>query len=132
MSENPSTRSLETAIVADRLALVAMVLFGIYLVSVLVSVLPPKLLDPIWQLASTKVAVEAAPLPLLGLILFHLAAHLRPGGLQLQRQGRWPSQKATQRSRRSGPRPPARAGCRHGLCLQPQVAPQDRHRRHSA
>lgn len=86
MSETPQNRSLETAIVADRLALVALALFAVYLVAVLASILPPRLLDPLWQLSSTRVTVEAAPIPLLGLALLHLAAYLCPANLPLQRR----------------------------------------------
>ena len=86
MTTPPPSRQLDVAILADRLAMVSMVLFAVYLVSVLAFSLPPRLLDPIWQLSSTKVAVEAAPIPLLGLGLLHLATYLCPGYLQLERR----------------------------------------------
>ncbi|MEA5443503.1 HpsJ family protein [Cyanobium gracile] len=86
MSETPPSRSLEEAIFADRLALVAMALFAVYLISVLAFVLPPRLLDSLWQLSSIKVAVEAAPIPLIGLALLHLAAYLSPGNILIQRR----------------------------------------------
>jgi len=59
---------------------------AVYLISVLAFILPPRLLDPLWQLSSIKIAVEAAPLPLLGLALLHLAAYLSPANLGLQRR----------------------------------------------
>ena len=77
---------MEEAIFANRLVVVATALFAIYLVSVLAFVLPPRLLDPVWQLSSIKLAVEAASIPLLGLALFHLAAYLCPANIQLQRR----------------------------------------------
>ncbi|MCP9835978.1 hypothetical protein KBY84_00560 [Cyanobium sp. N.Huapi 1H5] len=86
MSETPQNRGLETAIVADRLALVALTLFAVYGAAVLASILPPRLLDPLWQLSSTRITVEAAPIPLLGLALLHLAAYLSPANLRLQRR----------------------------------------------
>jgi len=86
MSETPQNRGLETAIVADRLALVALTLFAVYGAAVLASILPPRLLDPLWQLSSTRITVEAAPIPLLGLALLHLAAYLSPANLPLQRR----------------------------------------------
>lgn len=86
MSETPEIRGLETAIVADRLALVALTLFAVYGAAVLAAILPPRLLDPLWQLSSTRITVEAAPIPLLGLALLHLAAYLSPANLPLQRR----------------------------------------------
>ena len=86
MIETPQSRSLESAITADRLALVAMALFAVYLISVLAFILPPRLLDPLWQQTSIKLAVEGAPIPLLGLALLHLAAYLCPGDIRLQRR----------------------------------------------
>ncbi|MBW4531672.1 MAG: hypothetical protein KME02_13400 [Aphanothece saxicola GSE-SYN-MK-01-06B] len=86
MSEAPQNRGLETAIVTDRLALVALTLFTVYGAAVLASILPPRLLDPLWQLSSTRISVEAAPIPLLGLTLLHLAAYLSPANLPLQRR----------------------------------------------
>jgi hypothetical protein len=86
MSATPPNRGLETAIIGDRLALVALTLFAVYGAAVLTSILPPRLLDPLWQLSSTRITVEAAPIPLLGLALLHLAAYLSPTNLQLQRR----------------------------------------------
>ena len=78
MSQTPESRDLDAAIFADRLGVVSMALFAVYLVSVLAFILPPRLLDPLWQLSSIKVAVEAAPIPLIGLALLHLGAYLCP------------------------------------------------------
>jgi hypothetical protein len=86
MSKTPPSRNLEEAIVADRLAVVSTALLIFYVISVLAFILPPRLLDPIWQLSSIKIAVEAAPLALLGLALLHLAAYLCPANLGLQRR----------------------------------------------
>ncbi len=84
MSQTPESRDLDAAIFADRLGVVSMALFAVYLVSVLAFILPPRLLDPLWQLSSIKVAVEAAPIPLIGLALLHLGAYLCPQQTQLQ------------------------------------------------
>ena len=86
MIETPPNRNLQEAIVADRLAMVSMALLIVYVISVLAFILPPRLMDPLWQLSSIKIAVEAAPLPLLGLALLHLAAYLCPANLGLQRR----------------------------------------------
>ncbi len=86
MSDPPPSRGLEAAIFSDRLAVVAMALFAVYLISVLAFILPPRLLDPLWQLSSIKTALEAAPIPLLGLVLLYLAAYLWPANLRLQRR----------------------------------------------
>lgn len=86
MSESQKIESLEAAIFADRLGVVALALFAVYLVSVLAFILPPRLLDPLWQLSSIKIAVESAPIPLLGLALLHLAAYIFPADIRLQRR----------------------------------------------
>lgn len=72
--------------IADRLTVVATSLVAVYLISVLAFILPPRLLDPLWQLSSIKLAVEGAPIPLLGLALLHLAAYLCPGDIRLTRR----------------------------------------------
>ncbi|WP_216904019.1 HpsJ family protein [Synechococcus sp. CCY 9618] len=86
MSETTESRSLESAIFSDRLAVAAMALFVVYLVSVLATILPPRFPNPIWQLSSIKVITEGAPIPLLGLALLHLAAFLCPANIQLQKR----------------------------------------------
>jgi hypothetical protein len=44
------------------------------------------LLDILWQLSSIKIVIEAAPIPLIGLALLHLAAYLFPANIELQRR----------------------------------------------
>ncbi len=63
-----------------------MALLAVYLISILVFILPPRLLDPLWQLSTIKIAVEAAPIPLLGMVLLHLAAYLCPENLKIERR----------------------------------------------
>ncbi len=89
MSEIPQNRSLSAFILSDRLAVVANTLFVVYLISVLAFSMPPRLLDPLWQLTTIKLLIEAAPIPLIGLALLHLAAYLSPqdGKLQSRRDG---------------------------------------------
>jgi hypothetical protein len=86
MSETPHSRSVDAAIFADMLSVVATALFAVYLISVLAFILPPRFLDSPWQLSTIMLAVEAAPIPLLGLALLHLAANLGPANIQLQRR----------------------------------------------
>ncbi|MCP9933785.1 HpsJ family protein [Cyanobium sp. Candia 9D4] len=86
MSEIPQNRSLSSFILSDRLAVVAYTLFVVYLISVLAFSVPPRLLDPLWQLTTIKLLIEAAPIPLLGLALLHLAAYLSPQDDKLQRR----------------------------------------------
>lgn len=86
MPETPQNRRLETFVLADRLAVVAFTLFVVYLISVLAFSLPPRLLDPLWQLSTIKLLIEAAPIPLLGLALLHLASYLNPQDDRLQKR----------------------------------------------
>ncbi len=85
MGNFPHDRHFSADIIPNRLALVAQALFVVYLISVLAVALPPRLLDPLWQLNTIRVIIEAAPIPLLGLALLELAAHLCPQDLGLQR-----------------------------------------------
>ncbi|WP_156818480.1 hypothetical protein [Cyanobium gracile] len=71
-------------IFADRLAVVAISLFIVYLFSVLAVILPFRLLDPLWQISAIKVATEAGSIPLIGLALLHLAAYICPDNIPVQ------------------------------------------------
>jgi hypothetical protein len=63
----------------------AAALFVIYAASVVMSALPPRVLDPIWQLRLTASLVDDAPTALLGLGLVHLHAFLDPEDEAIQR-----------------------------------------------
>jgi hypothetical protein len=86
MTPTPPSRRLDAAIFADRLAVVSMALFVVYLVSVLAVILPFRLLDLLWQMRTIKAASEAASIPLLGLVLLHLAAYLSPDHIPIQKR----------------------------------------------
>jgi len=85
MTPTQPSRRLDAVIFADRLAVVAKALFAVYLVSVLAAILPFRLLDLFWQLRSIKIITEAAPIPLLGLALLHLATYLCPDHIPIQK-----------------------------------------------
>lgn len=86
MTPTPPSRRLDAAIFADRLAVVSMALFVVYLFSLLTVILPLRLLDFLWQISSIKAATESATIPLIGLALFHLAAYLCPDNISIQRR----------------------------------------------
>jgi hypothetical protein len=63
-------------ILAARLKYFSLTLFAAYLLTAIAEALPLKLADSGWQLNIVSILVDNAPLPLLGLALAHLAAHL--------------------------------------------------------
>lgn len=67
---------------------VARVLFVLFLSIVVGAALPPKLLDPAWQLALFSAVVNTSGFPLVGLGLLHLAADLDPSSESLCNQRR--------------------------------------------
>ncbi len=73
-------------VLADRLGIFAVALIVVYLAGLLTSILPPRILDPVWQLSAIKVFIESAALPLLSLGLIHLAAFLAPHDNRLKRR----------------------------------------------
>ncbi len=84
-SETPF-RPSESAVLADRLSVFAIVLFVIYGVRVAAAAIPFRPLDTLWQLSISSALIEAAAIPLLGLGLLHLAAYLNPDDLALVRR----------------------------------------------
>lgn len=56
----------------------AFALFVIFVANVVGSVLPIRLLDPLWQLNFVAVLIDNAPVALLGLGFIHLQAYLEP------------------------------------------------------
>ena len=63
-------------ILAARLKYFSLALFAAYLLTAIAEALPLKLADSGWQLNIVTTLVDNATLPLLGLALVHLAAHL--------------------------------------------------------
>jgi hypothetical protein len=71
---------------AFQVGLLAVCLLSLYGLVVLASILPPRLLDPAWQLRFTNALINNGFLALLGLALVHLAAHLDPANPHLVRR----------------------------------------------
>jgi hypothetical protein len=67
-----------------RLSLLGLLLGLTYLLLVLTSSLPPRPLDPQWQMQFAATCVDSAPIPLVGLALIHLATYLNPDDELLQ------------------------------------------------
>lgn len=92
-SPAPSAASaLATANLAQRLGVIPIALFLAYGATVLTGSLPLAPLEPSWQLRVCTLLVDNAALPLIGLVLLHLAVHFQPGGrLQARRDAaaRW-------------------------------------------
>lgn len=65
-------------VISRRLSTFAKILFLAFLLSVLSSILPLRLLDRAWQLILVSSLTENAPIPLVGLGFLHLAAYLNP------------------------------------------------------
>ncbi len=86
MAGTEDFREFDSAILADRLAFMAIALFGIYAITLLAGVLPVRLLDTAWQLRFVAACIDTATIPLLGLGLLHLAAYLDPGNPVLQKR----------------------------------------------
>jgi hypothetical protein len=79
-------RDFDAAILADRLAFMAIALFVTYLITLLSSILPMRLLDTAWQLRFIAACLDTATIPLVALGLLHLAAYLDPGNATLQKR----------------------------------------------
>ncbi len=64
----------------------ALTLFGIFAVSVILRLLPPRLLDPLWQVSLTTALLDMGGYALLGVVVLTLAQLLAPQDEQLRRQ----------------------------------------------
>jgi hypothetical protein len=73
---------------ARRLAFFATALLGVYVVLVVSAILPPRVLDPIWQLRFVSALLTQAAIPLVGLGLLFLASYIDPTNVVLERQVR--------------------------------------------
>lgn len=76
------------------MGIVALVLFTAYLSIVLGEALPPRLLDPAWQIKVIGALVNASAFPLVGLTLLHLAADLELEDVHLRGRRRLASRLA--------------------------------------
>ena len=79
-------RSDDSRQMASQFGLLAVCLLILYALVVLAAILPPRLLDPAWQLRFTNALINNGFLGLLGLALLHLAAYLDPANPHLIRR----------------------------------------------
>lgn len=86
MASSKDFQEFDAAILADRLGFIALSLFAVYAITLVAGILPVRLLDTAWQLRFISASLDTAPIPLVGLGLFHLAAYLDPGNAVLQRR----------------------------------------------
>ena len=66
------------ALLGKRLAWFANTLFTVYVIAIFSRILPPRLLDPLWQLNAATIVLDNATIPLLGMGLCYLATYLDP------------------------------------------------------
>lgn len=79
-------RSDDSRAMASQFGLLAICLLILYGLVVLAAILPPRLLDPAWQLRFTNALINNGFLALLGLAVLHLAAYLDPANPYLIRR----------------------------------------------
>lgn len=79
-------RSDHSRQMGTQLGLLAVCLLVLYGLVVLAAILPPRLLDPTWQLRFTNALINNGFLALLGLAVLHLAAYLDPANPYLVRR----------------------------------------------
>ncbi len=79
-------RSEPSRLIASQLGILAVCLLVLYVLVVLAAILPPRLLDPAWQLRFTGALINNGFIALLGLALVHLAAYLNPTNPHLGRR----------------------------------------------
>lgn len=76
------------SVLARRLACFATALLGVYVVQVVGAIVPPRVLDPTWQLRFVSALLTQAAIPLVGFGLLFLASSIDPTNAQLERQVR--------------------------------------------
>ena len=86
MTSSNELREFDGAILADRLGFMAIALFVIYIITLLATIFPVRLLDTAWQLRFISACLDSAPIPLVALGLLHLGAYLDPGNPVLQQR----------------------------------------------
>lgn len=64
----------------------SLAMFGVFLVSVVLRVLPPRLLDPLWQVSLTTALLDMGGYALLGVVVLIVAQLLLPDDQRLVRQ----------------------------------------------
>lgn len=84
-----------TSFIPWRLSWVALTLFALYALVLLGDALPVRQMAPAWQLRLYSSVVNASSLPLMGLGLLHLSAHLAPDSDHLARRTRFFARLAT-------------------------------------
>ncbi len=90
MTSSPSPAIAPHPGLARLLAALSIVLLVVFLASVLVTALPPRLLEPQWQLALIAALVNSASLALMGALLLPLAVWVDPGNQRLRaRRNAW-------------------------------------------
>ena len=77
--EHPVQRPITAQLIA-----IAAALLVVFIAGILAQLLPPRLLDPSWQLRLCGVMAETGVLPLMALGLVFLAAYLKPANQWLQ------------------------------------------------
>lgn len=76
------------SVLARRLGFFATALFVVFAVLVVAAMLPPRLLDPTWQLRFVSSLLGQAAIPLVGLGLLFLASYVDPGNGAIERLAR--------------------------------------------
>lgn len=84
--EKPSKQPPPNMLLADRIGFLASVLVVAFTASVIATILPLRIADPAWQFRFTGTLIDNAPVPLIGLGLFHLAVFINPSSRHLQRR----------------------------------------------
>ncbi len=84
MTSSPSPAIAPHPALARLLAVLSIVLLVVFLASVLSTALPPRLLDPQWQLALVAALINSAYLALMGALLLPLAVWVDPGNQRLR------------------------------------------------
>jgi hypothetical protein len=77
-TESPRPSGAVSSANARGISLAGLVLFAVYLSILLGALFPLKVLDPLWELRVGTSLINAAPFPLLGLALLHLASSIDP------------------------------------------------------
>ncbi len=87
MTSSPT--SPERSSLARLLAAAATALLVIFAVSTLAAALPPKLLDPVWQLQLAGALISVGPLALIAFFLMPLASWLDPANRSIAKHKLW-------------------------------------------
>lgn len=83
-STNATTNTADRRELGLRFYLVALALLAFFALTILNGALPLRLLDPTWQLSLIQLLLSQAFLPLIALVLLHLAVVLNPDSPRLR------------------------------------------------